>query len=209
MGSGAHVGAVVVGLSPTSRTSQRGGCHVASVCLAIRLWNAERAETQACRKWLKQTTTSIGEMAARKHKVIMHLGVPLLRQHDQGDQEHPGTWDMKSMQKWKDQVRRFVRTYTKEDDCSAFQERTGAVPNELARVSAPTQRSEQFLGWCAAFYADDKRGRWQKWTLEQRDHGLQHARELFITGQMMCKDGRPANTQIMNSIESRFPGGFP
>ena len=139
----------------------------------------------------------------------MHLGVPLLRQHDQGDADHPGTCDMKAMAKWKVQVRRFVRTYTKKDDCSAFQERTGALPNECARVSAPTQRSEQFLGWCAAFYADEKRGRWQKWTCEQRDHGLQRARELFITGQMISKDGIPAYKQVMNSTESCFPAGFP
>ena len=174
---------------------------------------------QACRKWLKQAATTIGEMPSGSRKgvikrclheeVIVHLGVPLLRQHDQGDQHHPGTWDMITMNKWKHQVRRFVNKYTKNDDCSAFQERTGALPNDLARVSVPTQRSEQFLGWCAAFYADEKRGRWQKWTPEQRDHGLQHARKLSITGQMVCLDGRLANKQIMNSIESRFPSGFP
>ena len=71
------------------------------------------------------------------------------------------------------------------------------------------QRSEQFLGWRAAFYADEKRGRWQKWTCEQRDHGLQRARELFMTGQMISKDGIPAYKQVMNSTESCFPAGFP
>ena len=138
-----------------------------------------------------------------------HLGVPLLRLHDQGDQDHPGTIDMESMKKWKGQVRRWVTKYTKKGDCSAFQHRLGAVPNEPSKISGATQRSEQFLGWCVAYYADVKRGRWQAWTITQRAQALQHARQLTIKGQMRCKDGYNASEQIMSSIEYAFPDDFP
>ena len=138
-----------------------------------------------------------------------HLGVPLLRLHDQGDQDHPGTTDMLTMKKWKGQVRGWVAKYTNKWDCSAFQNRPGAVPNEPSRVSEATQRSEQFLGWCVAYYADEKRGRWQKWTLTQRVQALQLARELTIKDAMMNQDGHPASKQIMSRIQYTFSADFP
>ena len=106
-----------------------------------------------------------------------HLGVPLLRLHDQGDQRHSGTIDMDTMKKWKIQVRRWVGIYLKPTDCSALDARRGALPNEQSKTSeVPDARSEQFLGWRVAFYAGTQRGRWQLWTRQHRDEALSFAR---------------------------------
>ena len=118
-----------------------------------------------------------------------HLGVPLLRLHDQGDRRHSGTIDMDTMKKWKTQVRRWVGIYLKPTDCSALDPRRGALPNEQSKTSeVPDARSEQFLGWRVAFYAGTQRGRWQLWTRQHRDEALSFARYLIRNNLTHCEE---------------------
>lgn len=117
---------------------------------------------------------------------------------DRGSSDHPGTTDLDSWKRWKDLVRCWVGPNLSVHNCEAFLSCRGAVPGDMRRRVEDCPRSEQFLGWCVAFYADRKRGRWFYWPLAWRLWALSYARQLVVTGRMDM-----APTMIWNEVALR------
>ena len=104
---------------------------------------------------------------------------------DRGSSDHPGTTDLDSWKRWKDLVRCWVGPNMTVHNCEALLSCCGAVPGNMRRRIKGCPRSEQFFGWCVAFYADRKRGRWCYWPLAWRLWALSYARQLSVCGRMV------------------------
>lgn len=77
--------------------------------------------------------------------------------------------DQSSFTKWKGSVRAWVSS-------RIFENGNGAAFETDSRV-----RSEQFLGWAAAFWFEDVRGRWTTWSLARRRVALMRVRHWAAT----------------------------
>lgn len=132
------------------------------------------------------------EQVPRLREISEPAPLAFFQLFEAGDHSSPGVTDAQSLHVWKHRVRFWCLAYLKPNDCSAFVRCRGAVPGNpdlrcgAARCGAAVccVRSEQFLGWCAAYWLEPVRGRWWTWSLEKRGAALTAARTLVDLRQM-------------------------